>query len=63
MRLARIGTRRGADARRGQARPDMVDRIMDGVDPSEWGPAAEQQLCYEIKARMRRARARSRACS
>jgi hypothetical protein len=27
----------------------MVDRIMDSVDPSEWGPAAEQQLCYEIK--------------
>jgi hypothetical protein len=34
-----------------QARPDMVDRIMDGVEPSEWGPAAEQQLCYEIKVR------------
>ena len=25
---------------------------MDGVEPSEWGPAAEQQLCYEIKARL-----------
>ncbi len=24
---------------------------MDGVDPAEWGPAAEEQLCYEIKAR------------
>lgn len=29
----------------------MVDRIMDAIDPSEWGPAAERQLCYEIKAR------------
>ena len=34
-----------------QARPDVVDRIMDGVAPGEWGPAAEMQLCYEIKAR------------
>ena len=23
---------------------------MDGVAPGEWGPAAEMQLCYEIKA-------------
>lgn len=28
----------------------MVDRIMDSIEPSEWGPAAEKQLCYEIKA-------------
>ena len=34
-----------------QARPDVVDRIMDGVAPGEWGPAAEVQLCYEIKVR------------
>jgi cytochrome P450 len=23
--------------------------MMDGVPPGEWGPAAEVQLCYEIK--------------
>lgn len=28
-----------------------MDRIMDGVAPGEWGPAAEVQLCYEIKVR------------
>jgi len=31
----------------------MVDRIMDAIEPSEWGAAAEVQLCYEIKARAR----------
>lgn len=39
----------------------MVDRIMDSVDASEWGPAAERQLCYEIKARGR-TRARTHLC-
>lgn len=34
-----------------QPNPDMVDRIMDAIEPGEWGPAAERQLCYEIKAR------------
>jgi len=35
-----------------QAQPDMVDRIMDAIEPSEWGPAVEKQLCYEIKVRL-----------
>ena len=35
-----------------QARPDIVDRIMDDIDPAEWGEAAQRQLCYEIKARL-----------
>ena len=28
------------------------DRIMDDIDPAEWGEAAQRQLCYEIKARL-----------
>lgn len=32
-------------------RPDIVDRIMDAIDPAEWGEAAQRQLCYEIKVR------------
>ena len=34
-----------------QARPDIVDRIMDDIDLADWGEAAQRQLCYEIKAR------------
>jgi len=30
--------------------PDMLDRIISGVEPGEWGSAAEKQLCFEIKA-------------
>lgn len=28
---------------------DIVGRILAAWDPKEWGPASEQQLCYEIK--------------
>jgi hypothetical protein len=35
-----------------QARPDIVDRIMDDIDPADWGETAQRQLCYEIKARL-----------
>jgi len=37
---------------RGEGRgapPDIVDRVMDAIPAGDWGPAAQRQLCYEIK--------------
>lgn len=32
-----------------EGREDIIDRVMSAIKPSEWGPAMEKQLCYEIK--------------
>jgi len=39
----------GRKARKAAGEADIMDRIMDAVGEERWGPAAERQLCYEIK--------------
>ena len=48
-RQARVAGAAGADVDRRPPPDDILERVLDQVEKSEYGPSVETQLCYEIK--------------